>query len=164
MYADQFQAVLQRSLSQVFEEKFETLSEKLDQVFDDKLKIRVGASVDLPKVERQVKSLVGKAKRTNLVKERKDESKSDMLEGSNGLEEPGPEGWMKNIDPETKTSYYHNTIAGDVSWDQPCDTNAEDVQTTEEAVIVEPEPEDDDGKNALPAGWMEHIDPTYFDG
>jgi len=163
MDADQFQAVLQRTLNQVFEEKFETLSEKLDQVFEDKLKIRDGASVDLPKVERQVKSLVGNTRRTNPAKEKKDERKRDVLKGPNWLEELDPEGWIQRIDPESKTSYCHNTITGEVSWDRPCDTAAEDDQTAEEVVIVEPEPEEDDGKNSLPEGWMDHIDPTYFD-
>ena len=120
MDTDEFQAVLQRTLNEAFEEKLESFSEKLDQVFEDKfdrffedkLKIRDGASVDLPKVERQVKSLVSNIRRTNL----------------------------------------------------PCDIDAEDDHTAEEVVIVEPEPEEDDGKNTLPEGWMEHIDPTYFDG
>ena len=42
--------------------------------------------------------------------------------------------------------------------------DVDEVQDGDDGQEDEPEPEEDDGKNTLPEGWMEHIDPTYFDG
>ena len=75
-------------------------------------------------------------------------------------EDPLPEGWESQLDPDTQMTFYYNTVSGDTSWERPGTDKTIVQEQEEEANAEDTAAENVAEADALPEGWVEQIDPS----